>query len=285
MAKAYEAMRAPVMPDLSKLIAKPLDIPHISTAPSLPSIDYAAMAKSAEEARWAPFRAVNQRLDQLIEFARGSGEFAVQMNQTQTQIAAEIKASSDESTKIGEESLKVATASLKVGEESLKVGTASLKISEDSVKAAKDSLKVARLGFWTTIVVVLLTVMGLGITAASWWGSDGTARKADEHAAGIIGGLSDLKTVVVDEGKASSRGMTALLDELKAGRLEQSKRLDAVLAQQTKLFEYQTTQRATDQAMIETMSKRITQLEEEIRKLQLQSTSRPAQTAPSNAGK
>ena len=141
--------------------------------------------------------------------------------------------------------------------------------SDDAGKIGKSSLNWAKFVAVLTVVSIIIAII---IAAANWWSSDGTARS-------INNGFSDLKNAVVNAGKASSRENTGILSELQVGRIKYGKNLDALL-------DNLASQRAVEQTIIEMMNKRISLLEDEIRKLQqAQSSSKSMPTTPSNVGK
>nr|VFJ86794.1 MAG: hypothetical protein BECKLFY1418B_GA0070995_100488 [Candidatus Kentron sp. LFY] len=74
-----------------------IDLPKIELPEleKIESIDLAGIERRREEKRREPFNELAKRLDRLIELSEKNIEFAVQVNETQTEISAEIKSSSD----------------------------------------------------------------------------------------------------------------------------------------------------------------------------------------------
>lgn len=238
ISKAMDAIRLPKMPNFAKSFPV-MKIPDLGGGFREPptvmplKVDFAAISKSAEEARWAPFDAVNERLDDLVVLSKQSMQFMVQTNETQTQIAAEIKGSSEGANRIG-----------------------------------TDSLKIAKWGLRVTVLVFLLTVLGLAITMASWWTSGDTTQQADKRSEQIVQGLSDVKAAVADNGQSSARDITAMLTELKAARADQVSTFEAKLNEQMRLLRHQTEQSATDRETIDDLKHRILELEDQLRRSQ-----------------
>lgn len=259
---APDSLPAAKLQDFGKMFEPPLTaVPPIQP---VPSIDHAAITSSAEEARWAPVNAVNERLDNLVELTAQSSQFMVQMNETQTRIASEIKASGEEASRTGTTSLEIANA----------------------------SLAIARRGFWLTIVVVLLTVLGLIVAADSWRTSGGNAEREDKRAEEIVRQLGQVRDAVVDSGSSSSRDTMAVLDQLKAalnelnaGRREQASRTDALLnelksaradqatqfqaalEEQKRVIDLHAQQASADRNTIDALRNRVAELEGHLQRL------------------
>ena len=112
-----------------------------SVRPELPTIHSGQTISDLEtdpeiEADEAPYSAVTERFDSLIEISAKASELMVQMNQTQIATVAEIKASGEEASKIGKDTLIV----------------------------GRESLKVTQWGYRLTVGVVFLTAAGIGLS-------------------------------------------------------------------------------------------------------------------------
>ncbi|MGE4157861.1 MAG: hypothetical protein AB7F75_02060 [Planctomycetota bacterium] len=124
LARAIESMKSPLMGDsmskfaesMSKLrpsesilasihadalkAARPVEM-----TPVIPKIDFEGLAESAAKARWEPFEFLAEKIDDLTEVSAKSATFMVEMNKTQTAIAAEIKASGEQATNLSQRNL------------------------------------------------------------------------------------------------------------------------------------------------------------------------------------
>lgn len=224
MSKALEAMRPPAMPDLDGFTQRPVKI-----TPSLPSSDYAALAKSAEEARWAPFNAVNERLDTLVDISAASSKFMVQMNQTQTAIASEIKASGEESSRIG-----------------------------------RDSLKVTRWGFYATIAVFILTILGLVLSVIDRRTGGGDSEFFRQRAEQFTTGLDGLAKAMAADRSAAAADLKTVLTQIEQARSAQESQIRAILTNQAELIRRQEQDRIRDQKTIEALERKLAELEAKI---------------------
>ena len=68
LARMMESFRQPVAPDISKLASEARRVPVVTESSSA-SVDIDALVQDAQEARWAPFNAVNKRLDTLVKLS------------------------------------------------------------------------------------------------------------------------------------------------------------------------------------------------------------------------
>jgi len=84
--------------------------------------------------------------------------------------------------------------------------------AEMEAKKTKASLTFAKWGFWVTVCVVILTIAGLGIAVATWWGSDESTQKATKQTEQVIGGLTDVKSAIVSQGQSSTQVIGGLSD-------------------------------------------------------------------------
>jgi len=224
MSKALEAMRPSAVFDSEKLKPRSIEM-----TPALPSVDYGALAKDAEKARWAPFNAVNERLDVLAELTAKSSEFMVQMNQTQTTIASEIKASGEEASKIG-----------------------------------RESLKVTRWGYYVTIAVFVLTFAGFVYSIIDRIQARDDVKESQRQTENLTNGLNDLGNAVESEQKATSDEIKALLSQIEHNRVTQDKQVHAILAGQAELLRQQANDRLQDQKTIEELRRKLSELEARI---------------------
>ncbi len=74
--------------------------------PRFPNIDWSEIQKG----RLEPFNELAERLDKLIDISAQTTEFMIEANKIQTGIAAEIKSSSDKSTKLSKKNIIIALA-------------------------------------------------------------------------------------------------------------------------------------------------------------------------------
>lgn len=221
MSKALEAMRPSAAFDFEKLKSRPIEM-----IPSPPAVDYARLTKDAAEARWAPFNAVNERLDVLADLTAQSGEFMVQMNQTQTTIASEIKASGEESSRIG-----------------------------------RDSLRVARWGFYTTIAVFLLTVAGLVMSELDRRGGKSDGEFFRQRAEQFATGLNGLTDAMVTSRETSDAELKALLSQMERDRTTQDEQVREILKSQAELIRQQAEDRLLDKETIDALRRKLSELE------------------------
>ncbi len=228
LSKVLENVHQPVMPDLASLVPKPMSKPTVAE-PSLPSFDYDAIAKNAEEARWAPFNAVNERLDTLIGHTALSGKFMVEMNQTQTRIASEIKASGEDASKIG-----------------------------------RKSLKVTYWGFYTTIVVLVLTIAGLVLSELDRSRGDDDATYLRQQAEQFIAGQQELTAAITSDRKAATTDVHAILSLMEQSQVALGKEVRAILEGQATLIQQQALEQTRDQKTIEELRRKLSELETRI---------------------
>jgi hypothetical protein len=211
--------------------------PPLVAKPVFPSNDFDAVSANAKKARWAPFNSLAKRLDTLVATTVKSQEFMVQMNQTNTRIAAEIKASSEETSRIGVESLAV----------------------------ANKTLNLTNYNFWLAIFASFLTLVSILIAAASWLTSANPPNPQDNRADDIVQALSSVRDEVVNN-RQSSDNAIAILNDIKNSAADHSTKLQMVLDSHMQKLNQQT----TDYKTVEALRLQVTQLEAEIDKLKKQ---------------
>jgi hypothetical protein len=80
---------------------------RVTPADQLPSLDIHKIMRLDEERRLAPFKALNERLDRLIDSTIQSVDFQVETNKVQTGIASELKSSGNSNVKFSRTNIKL----------------------------------------------------------------------------------------------------------------------------------------------------------------------------------
>jgi hypothetical protein len=152
--------------------------------------------------------------------------FATESNKTQTRIASEIKASGEESSRIG-----------------------------------RDSLKVTRWVFYATIAVFILTVAWLVLSELDRRNGSSDSEFFRQRAEQFTTGLTDLSKAMAADRDAASADFKAALTQIEQNRATQDKQVSTILDGQAELIRQQADQRLQDQQTIEDLRRKISELE------------------------
>ncbi|MEI7835676.1 MAG: hypothetical protein WCK05_04605 [Planctomycetota bacterium] len=231
------------MEGLRSRISRGIDVAAATAMPKIPEVDWQSIAHDAEESRWAPFNSLADRLDQLVRLGTASSEFMVRMNETQTGIAGEIKSSGDSAARIG-----------------------------------RDSLKVTRLGFYVTIAVFALTVVGLVLPEVNHRSSSNGSAEFRKQLEQWASSVRDLGTNMTIDRKTASAELNTIVAKMDQTRTAQEKQIQAILNQQGELIRHQAQDRVDDRQVIDDLRRKVSELE-------LIAGNRQSQTRPSAGGK
>ncbi|MDI6451907.1 hypothetical protein, partial [Anaerobaca lacustris] len=213
-------------PDMGESFGKALEHstvePFHPCDPTFPEVDYAAL----ERDRRAPFDELGARLDQLVELTSKGIVFATESTKTQTCIAAEIKGSGEEASKLG-----------------------------------RDSLKITRWGFYVTMAVFILTVTGLVFSELHRRRGNIDAEFFRQRAQQFTTGLGGLTDALVAGRETLDAELKALLVQMEQAQAMQDKQVRAILDSQAELIRQQAEDRFQDKETIDALRRKLSELE------------------------
>jgi hypothetical protein len=211
-----------------------LDARPVDLNPRSPAVDLAAIGRDAAKAHWAPFKFLGERLDSigerlgnLVAISSDSGKFLVKMNETQTAIASEIKASGEDASRLSRKNLTLTIV----------------------------------------VVVLTVTglVMSPVIAWIDHRQRNADAEALRTYASGIKSELTSVSTALSDSTKSADDRTSALLAEMERTRASEESRVNNVLNRDLESLEQLEQRQAADQLTIEELRSRVSELESQLK--------------------
>ena len=200
----------------------------------IPTTNYAENGRLSGENRLSPFREISDRLDELIDLSKRSTDYAIQSNETQIEIAGEIKSSGD----------------------------AANKHSDENIGLTKKNISLTKF-------VIMVSVLGFFITGMSIYLSYLSSNKQEvvykEGIDLIVSSISTLDTNSVNQSKSTQDSFDKLATAIQDMN-NNSQSMTKLIDQNARVIEKLEKEKEADKKQIKNLNDKILELEKKFLK-------------------